>query len=220
MTNKTEHVDDHVTAKCIDDTIKTLSGNIERSSPPSVYESFVAEVLKQCLQYNVDYENAYKSALNNCLLTEEEEAAMNIGIGSRPSQVFYQHARATTYRRRVPFTEATTVYEEGKTYRVEPVFISEPALKGGATIAYDYHTAAEGSVDIAYGYAICAASDYFCKARGRELASERLRNLTEMSGCITLPLKPRMTGSDVNDYVTGFMRRLLELLWNAQKEYI
>ncbi len=203
MTNKAKHVDDSVTAKCIDDTIKTLSGNIERSSPPSVYESFVAEVLKDCLQDNfVDFATSYKKVYDNWYLTEEEEAAMNIGIGSRPSQVFYQHAR-------------NEEYSTSNGGWVPSLKIA--SLKGGATIAYDYHTAAEGSVDIAYGYAICADSDYFCKARGRELASERLRNLTEMSGCITLPLKPRMTGSDVNDYVTGFMRKLLELLWNANK---
>ena len=127
--------------------------------------------------------------------TKEEEAAMNIGSDSRPSQTFYQHKR-----------------NPGKDWRS-----SEPLLTGGATIAYDYHTAQEGSVDIAYGYAICADSDYFCKEKGRDTASRRLSNLTEMSGCITLPLKSRLTRSEINDYVTSFMRRLLELLWDQQK---
>jgi hypothetical protein len=149
--------------------------------------------------------------------TKEEESAMNIGSDSRPSQVFYQHARVDTYHRRMPFSETTTSYEEGNSHSVASDFVKVPSLKGGATIAYDYHTAQEDSVDIAYGYAICADSDYFCKEKGRTLARQRLNILTEMSGCITLPLKPRLSRSEINDYVTSFMRRLLGLLWDSQK---
>jgi len=144
-------------------------------------------------------------------LTDEEESAMVDEISgieqpvdgdgildSRPlkSPVLYQHLRRGCY-------------SEDKSDIIH-------ALKGGATIAYDYH-ASDDTVDIAYGYAICADTDCFCKERGRTLAHRRLVNLTEMSGCVTIPLKPRLSPSDVRDYVGGFVRKLLELLWSQQR---